>query len=559
MGGSALSEVTGPYELVESDGAVVGVGGGVSRGALQVPAGVTVVGAAAAPGGGYWLVGSNGVVHAFGSATRFGTPWAGSPAAGAVGMAATPDGRGAWVVTGSGAVASYGDALSCPAVAAGTLSGPVAGIVGTPDGGGYWLFTSSGQVVPFGDALAFAGAATDGSALVGMAPTADGRGYWLTYADGFVAAAGDAVTYGSLPAAPLTPVSGVVAAANGEGYLVVTQAGQVTAFGQASSEGSLGAPPPGGVTVVAIVPATSPATPTPAPSPTPAPTPAPLPPLVPLKGDPFAHGSIGYDVSNFQCKRHDRTVRQAALPKSTALTVVEVAGWLDGATNSCLSSLLGWASAAATRHDPDSLYLFLNAPTTAPGAVRQDATGPAGTCARLVGASQAGCRAYNYGYNGAVQAMRYAASQGARLPLWWLDVEGGRSNGEYAQFSAGNYWSTSKALNDRTIQGAIDALHKAKETVGLYSSSIQYANIAGSYVPSGGRLPLWVAGVPWTSPPYTEKGLPSRAILSAWCAGTAHYAGSKLADRFAGGVPWLLQETPGSLPSPYGIDPDYAC
>ena len=61
---------------------------------------------------------------------------------------------------------------------------------------------------------------------------------------------------------------------------------------------------------------------------------------------------------------------------------------------------------------------------------------------------------------------------------------------------------------------------------------------------SGGRLPRVVASI---------------ATLAAWCAGTVGYSSETPTDLFAGGVPWLLQETPGSEPSPYGIDPDYVC
>ena len=439
------------------------------------------------------------------------------------------------------------------------MSGSVTGIVPARDGKGYWLFTSSGTLYPFGDAVTFGNATPDGSPLVGLVPTIDDEGYWLAYADGFVAAFGDAVTYGSLSSQPPAPVVSIAGLRDGEGYWLTTSAGQVYAFGRATAHGSLSPAPPKGISVVALVPTTakrgSSGT-----SGTSGSSPAPLPaPVLPLKGDPYVHGSMGYDVSSFQCAKHNRAVRQAKLPKTTTLAVVQVAGWLDSATNPCLSSLLGWAHTAATPHDPTSLYLFLNAPTASAAAGRQDAAGPAGNCAHVAPAKRASCRAYNYGYNGANQALRYAASRGARLRLWWLDVEGGRAPGAFAQFGRGEYWAQSTALNDRTIQGAIDALRKEGITVGIYSSSLQYANIAGNFVPRGPRIPLWVAGVPWTNPPFGERGLPGKAILRSWCAGTAHYAGSKRTDLFAGGVPWLLQETPGSLPSPYGIDPDYAC
>lgn len=68
-----------------------------------------------------------------------------------------------------------------------------------------------------------------------------------------------------------------------------------------------------------------------------------------------------------------------------------------------------------------------------------------------------------------------------------------------------------------------------------------------------------MAGVPWTSPPFRQHGLPGPAALARWCAGTASYTSPRTPELFAGGVPMLLQETPGTQPSPYGLDPDYTC
>jgi hypothetical protein len=70
-----------------------------------------------------------------------------------------------------------------------------------------------------------------------------------------------------------------------------------------------------------------------------------------------------------------------------------------------------------------------------------------------------------------------------------------------------------------------------------------------------------VAGVPWTHPPFSAKDLPGTSVLASWCAWTAKYAGSNQTDIFAGGIPWILQETPGTEAkySPDGIDPDYTC
>ena len=144
--------------------------------------------------------------------------------------------------------------------------------------------------------------------------------------------------------------------------------------------------------------------------------------------------------------------------------------------------------------------------------------------------------------------------------LWWLDVENPNlSSSAYSNFSANQYWSFSKTLNDEAIQGAIDGLRSEGVVVGLYSTSVQFPEIAGNFVPTGPRLPIWIAGAPWTIPPYTETGLAAAGVLANWCVGNAGYTGFPGGVEFAGGYPWLLQETPGLEPSPYGLDPDYTC
>jgi hypothetical protein len=171
------------------------------------------------------------------------------------------------------------------------------------------------------------------------------------------------------------------------------------------------------------------------------------------------------------------------------------------------------------------------------------------------------CVAYNYAYNGSRDAFRYAASVNVSSSLWWLDVENPNlSTSAYSSFSTGQYWSDSTALNAATLQGAIDGLRSAGVRVGIYSTSVQYPKIVGNYVPGGARVPIWIAGAPWTNPPYSESGLSSLATLSAWCAGAASYTGTPPTNvLFANGVPWLLQETPGTEKSPYSLDPNYTC
>ena len=110
--------------------------------------------------------------------------------------------------------------------------------------------------------------------------------------------------------------------------------------------------------------------------------------------------------------------------------------------------------------------------------------------------------------------------------VWWLDVEGGTlSKTMFSDFTSGIYWGNNPALNAQTVQGAIDALHQEGLTVGIYSTSVQYPVITGGLVPVGAQVPIWVAGVPLTNPPYNAN-YSKPSILSTWCAGTAKYPAS---------------------------------
>ena len=552
------------YYLIESNGSVVNGGSAAAFSASKKMVPLVVAGAVVPGDTGYWLLTSRGNLYNFGSAVDYGSPLRTRHLGTYIGITTTPDGKGFLVVTTKGSVEHYGDAPFCGSPVHAKINGHVAGIVDTPDGNGYWVYTSGGQVFAYGDAHSYgSGLGPAHSPVIGMAATPDGHGYWLAYNDGAVRQFGDAAFFGSAAHHHLhSPIAAFAANSQGTGYWLIETNGTMFQYGNAPFYGSLVHHPPKPPVRIATILATAiveqPSPPSTSSSSTT--TTTTLPPLPPLTGDPFAHGAIGYDISNFQCQKPGSSLARSKLPVVSGIAILQVAGWLDTSQNSCLSSEVAWAESAGTGTAGLSLYIFMNSPDNSTSARAQDGAGPAGACALLASTAQPACRAYNYGYNGARNAYSYATAEGARSSLWWLDVEGAAlASGDFSNFSAGQYWSANPALNAATIQGAIDALRAEGITVGIYSTNEQYAKITGGYVPTGARVPLWVAGVPWTNPPYNEKGLPSTAALAAWCAGTAHYANSKAGDLFAGGVPWLLQETPGILPSPDGIDPDYAC
>lgn len=556
------------YYLFESNGAVAACGGAPLHGSdvgtkLVAP---VVSGAATASGGGYWLVTANGGVDGFGNARIFGSPVHLRLPSPITAFAPTPDGEGYWLVSAKGNLFHYGDAHFFGSTVHDQRDGNVVAIVPTTDGRGYWIITAKGIIDHFGDAASLSSLASSRVAVVAAAATPTDKGLWLLTKDGGVHNIGTAGFFGSAVHRKMArPPTGFAPSTDGAGYLFTTASGNVFDFGDAAFEGSLASTPPRrptGVMSIAAVVLPAPPAATPPPTTTsPSPTPTPIPPTPTAPTTALPHGQFGYDVSNYQCAPSGSSSASAALPPSSPFSVLEVAGWLDSSDNPCLASEASWATTAAgSTGTHSSLNLFLNAPDQSTGAVALDASGPAGTCATLAPSTQAACLAYNYGYEGAGAAFTYAASQRVSTSLWWVDVENANlSTTNWSNYSAGQYWSSSTSLNADTIQGALDALRAEGVTVGIYSSSVQFPLIAGSFVPSGAQVPLWVAGVPWTIPPYSESGLDAPSVLSGWCAGTSGYTTTNPTDLFARGVPWVLQETPGNEPSPYGIDPDYAC
>ena len=117
---------------------------------------------------------------AFGDATSFNTPpptYSGRPA----GIAANPSGGGYWLVGSDGGVFAFGDAAFHGSLGSAHLNAPIVGIAATLTGAGYWLVGSDGGVFAFGDA-AFHGSLGGRSnpyPIGSMAVTNNAAGYWL--------------------------------------------------------------------------------------------------------------------------------------------------------------------------------------------------------------------------------------------------------------------------------------------------------------------------------------------------------------------------------------------
>ena len=156
---------------------------------------------AAATADGYWLVGADGGVFAFGGAPFLGSA-AGTSHHRVVDIAPTRTGRGYWLAASDGGVFSFGDARffgSLPArrgVAVGETV--VAMAAATLFGDGYYLVTSSGGVHTFG-AAPFFGAPASAPVrhpIVDFGLTPSGHGYWLVDIAGHIYSYGDAPSLG---------------------------------------------------------------------------------------------------------------------------------------------------------------------------------------------------------------------------------------------------------------------------------------------------------------------------------------------------------------------------
>jgi hypothetical protein len=449
-----------------------------------------VVGMASTPDGqGYWLVGSDGGVFAFGDAHFFGSIGNTPLNAPVVAMASTPDGQGYWLVASDGGVFAYGDARFFGSIGSTALSEPVVGMASTPDGQGYWLVASDGGVFAYGDAHFYG--STGNKALnapvVGMASSPDGQGYRLVASDGGVFAYGDARFVGSIGSTALSaPVVGMASTPAGQGYWLVASDGGVFAYGDAPFRGSASGHMSRSQSITSLVSGPGIANDINATGDfSAAPPPA---------GAPYAQGDAGFDISYPQCGK--------AFPPRSNVGVVGVNDGSAFTINPCFAREASWAAPNLT------VYVNLNAPPSA------DSTdwdhGPDGTCP--TGSSS--CESYNYGFNAVQNSVAYVRSTGNISKTWWLDIE------------TRNNWSSNTAANDHVIAGALASIRLNGDTAAIYSTNYQWNRIAGNYVPG---VPAWYATGVVTDTP------------KRWCSGTS----------FAGGPIYLVQGGSDSFDGDY--------
>lgn len=191
--------------------------------------------------GGYYLLGKDGGVFAFGGAAFHGSTGNMRLNQPVVGMSTLPDGSGYRFVASDGGVFSFGDAQFFGSTGDMTLNKPVVGMASTPSGNGYWLVASDGGIFSFGDA-AFYGSTGDlqlNKPIIGMIPTVTGEGYWLVASDGGIFTFGDAEFYGSTGDRILNqPITALGVTPQGKGYYLLAADGGLFAFGDAVFHGS---------------------------------------------------------------------------------------------------------------------------------------------------------------------------------------------------------------------------------------------------------------------------------------------------------------------------------
>ena len=136
-------------------------------------------------------------------------------------IVSTPDGKGYWLVGSDGGIFAFGDAHFYGSMSSKELNAIIVGMAPTADGKGYWLVGSDGGIFAFGDAGYFGsmGGKPLGHPVVAIAADTQSGGYWEVSSDGTVYPF-NAASFGSVAGKPLSqPVVGLVAAPGGRRLL----------------------------------------------------------------------------------------------------------------------------------------------------------------------------------------------------------------------------------------------------------------------------------------------------------------------------------------------------
>ncbi|HEV7862720.1 MAG TPA: hypothetical protein VGR20_08470 [Acidimicrobiia bacterium] len=234
------------YWLVGRDGGIFAFGDAPfagSTGAMNLNQ--PIVGMAADPDGdGYWFVASDGGIFAF-NAPFFGSTGAMKLNKPIVGMAPTPTGQGYYLVASDGGIFAFGDAKFRGSTGAMKLNKPIVGMAAARNNRGYWLVASDGGIFAFGNGAEFFGSTGNinlAKPIVGMGAAPNNKGYWFVAADGGIFAFGDAVAIKD-PKLGGSPVVGLTVAPDGKGLWITRASGEVNGYGSVPTIGSLPSAP----------------------------------------------------------------------------------------------------------------------------------------------------------------------------------------------------------------------------------------------------------------------------------------------------------------------------
>lgn len=229
----------------------------------------------------------------------------------------------------------------------------------------------------------------------------------------------------------------------------------------------------------------------------------------------------GNDISYPQCG--------ATIPTGQAFGIVGVNGGKASNLNACFPAQLAWAkgSKGGTSQPKAAVYVNTGNPgdvyVTNPSIVSYWPNTGSNTFGNCTGGNDSAC-AYEYGkYMAQKDAAYVAQTDPTTRFVYWLDVE------------TGNSWNVDKATNQADLIGMVDYFKTIGSQVGIYSTSYQWSQIAGSVTDSTNPL----------------------AGLNNWRPGarnlTSAQSNCSLAPLTIGGAVTLTQYTPSTL------DYDFSC
>lgn len=197
--------------VVRADGTVTASGGATALGnfnlaSLEAGESLNTI-SSTVSGNGLWGFTTKGRVLTLGDATSFGDLLAFTLNGGIIDSATTPSGDGYYMLGSDGGIFAFGDAVyvdSLPGLGINNLNSPAVGLVPDPDGTGYWIVAGDGGVfgiqAPYRGSIPGLGIGPLNKDVIGMVPY--GNGYLMVAKDGGVFNFSDRAFNGSLGANP---------------------------------------------------------------------------------------------------------------------------------------------------------------------------------------------------------------------------------------------------------------------------------------------------------------------------------------------------------------------